>query len=171
MVALHFTVKTRTGRTIPVESDSTETIYQLVLRLSEATGIPPEYIEFRIDGVLGNMREKESDRPLGDFGDLSHGGTFTVYVAGRTNPKPWPLPLPNTRSLVDPNEMRYHKRILGQNLGRIYEARRLRNVANRYGLPEDLEQEIAQRYLGHPRRGGRKSRKSKKSRRATRRRR
>jgi hypothetical protein len=170
MVALHFTVKTLTGRTIAVESDSTETIYQLVLRLSEATGIPPEYINFRINGVLGDMREKESDRPLGDFGDLSHGGTFTVYVSARTNPKPWALPLPNTRSLVDPNEMRYHKRILGQNLGRIYEARRLRNLANQYGLPENLEREIARGYLGHPRRGG-KTRRSKKSRKTTRRRR
>ncbi len=169
MAPVTFTAVTINNNRFPIVIDDEEDVFTLLSRVAETVGIPKEYTRVVVRGTATPLVERKNST-IRDLQSLQ-GGNKDLLVA-RTYAKDPRMTgrTPNTRSLVDPNEMRYHRRILGQNLQRIYEARGLRNVANKYGLPENLEREITRGYLGHPKRGG-KTRKSKKSRRATRRRR
>lgn len=182
---IRFTVLTLSGRRYPVEVDDSADVFQLLNAVADATGIPRTQLEVSSRST-GRPLSAIKDRNIQNVDYLRSGttGFDTELLAGVRSRGPQTVGLtgrtPNIRSITDPNEMRYHRRILGnfmRNLPQRRDAQALAVLAEEAQLPENLEQHIAMEYLGAPNRyrgprlGGKRTRKSKKTRRQTRRRR
>jgi len=164
MAPIQFTVVDRLGKKIMINADSEDDILQLTDRVSEAKGIPKEQFDLLPKGTSIKLSNRNGEQLVKDIGYWNN--QILLFIV---KPTQWQLRKPNTRSLLDPNEKRYHTRILEEKLQKHQknrERKALQTISEQRGLPENLERAIG-KFLG----GKRKSRRSKKSRRVTRRRR
>jgi hypothetical protein len=145
------------GRPFQVEADTSDSILELAHKVAQQIGMPINQFDLLPRGTSRPLSQLNADSPI-------PAADRDLLVLQRRNR--W-LPAPNTTSITDPDQFRYHRRILGERLARHQrnhqrnrEQRGLDNIAINKNLPSNIEGDI-RRFLG-----GRKSRKAKKSRRS-----
>lgn len=163
MAPITFTVITIDNKRFQVEADTEDTILQLAKKVSEVSKIDKDSFTLLPKGSTSYLTQHKSTTELRDIAPLIN--TDTLYLVRKPKrPETWRYNY-NNRSIIDPNEKRYHTRILEESLARIRrnrQRRALAEVAEARELPQNVENIIG-RYFG-----GKKTRKSKKSRKATR---
>lgn len=153
MAPITFRVVLMNGRVFQVAADTTDDILQLADKVAQQIGMPRN----RFD-----LLPRGTGRPLSELNSNSPVPAADRDLLVLLRPNRWRLRAPNTTSITDPNEFRYHRRILSERLTRHQrnrERRGLENLAIRKNLPENVEGTIRS-FLGG------RTRKTKRSRRA-----
>lgn len=138
MAPVTYTVVTRDNRRFNVPADTEETVLQLAKRVAEATGFDRDSFDLLPKGRQTFLSQYKGSTELQEISALKNETTLLLFV----RPGRWRYNY-NVTSITNPNNRRYHTRILEEKLKRIQQ--------NRQGQ-------------GHPLGGKRKTRKSKKSR-------
>ena len=167
MAPITFSVISFSNKRYSITVDDSDDVFTLLDAIAKEVGIPRKDIEVTARGV---------GRPLSQYKnyniknlDYLRGNKDLLVMVRRRNPQNVGLTgrTPNTRSITDPSEKRYHSRMLEENFQRLRK-KALGKIAESRGLSHNTESIIAG-FLGGKRKS--KTRKSKKSRRITRRRR
>lgn len=177
MANITFNVLFLTGNSFPITVNENNTLVDLAAMISDRSGIPLNYLRLYSAGL--NLYEYakrqqtigELKRSITKDGFLANNSK--IYVEGTRVPLPvrWNyLDRVNASSIAGP--MNTRRNILAQTFRNRNQLRGLAAVAQQGQLPENLERNIAMRYLGARNRyrarsagGSKKTRKSKKSRR------